>query len=119
MAKKASVSTPIVITPTTPLTRMGFTDQELKVLSPRVRKLTRPDLLSLIEKPTTAPATLNLTFQDLQGLNAVAVAALKKPGTTTGGGGSGDGGIRCCCCIACCCCCCAVSVAQPKPADLA
>lgn len=95
---------------TTPLTKLGFTATEMKGLSTRVKALTRADLLSLVEKPQSAPATLKLTFEDLQGLQAVAAAAAKK--TTTGGGGSGDGGIRCCCCIACCCCCCAVSVTQ-------
>jgi hypothetical protein len=99
---------------TTPLTQLGFTATELKRLSPRVRKLTRSDLIALVEKPDATPAKLNLTFQDLQGLHALAASAAKKSGTTTGGGGSGDGGIRCCCCIACCCCCCAVSVTQSE-----
>lgn len=114
MTKKTTSATP-PFSNTTPISKMGFTDLELKVLSPRARKLTRSELVSLVEKPGTAPAALALTFKDLQGLHSVAVNALKKP--TTGGGGSGDGGIRCCCCIACCCCCCAVSVPQPKPVD--
>jgi hypothetical protein len=99
----------------TRLTKLGFTAAQLKGLSPRAKSLTRSDLVSLVDKPQTAPAKLRLTFQDLQGLHALAAAAAKK--TTTGGGGSGDGGIRCCCCIACCCCCCAVSV--PKSGSLA
>jgi hypothetical protein len=95
---------------TAKLTQLGFTANQLKGLSPRVKNLTRRDLIALVEKPQTAPAALKLTFQDLQGLHALAAASAKK--TSTGGGGSGDGGIRCCCCIACCCCCCAVSVAK-------
>jgi hypothetical protein len=96
----------------TPLSKLGFSASDVRGLSPRVKALTRSDLLKLVEKPQTAPAALKLTFQDLQGLHALAAKAAK--GTTTGGGGSGDGGIRCCCCIACCCCCCAVSVTQPS-----
>jgi hypothetical protein len=96
---------------TTRLTKLGFTATELKGLSTRVKSLTRNDLVALVDDPQEAPAKLKLTFQDLQGLHALAAKAAKK--TTTGGGGSGDGGIRCCCCIACCCCCCAVSVTSP------
>lgn len=94
----------------TRITKLGFTATELKGLSPRAKRLSRSDLIQLATKPDTAPAKLNLTFRDLQGLHAIAAKAAK--GTTTGGGGGGDGGIRCCCCIACCCCCCAVSVTQ-------
>ncbi|MBI5030474.1 MAG: hypothetical protein HZB51_08100 [Chloroflexi bacterium] len=93
----------------TPLPKLGFTANDLRGLSPRVKSLTRKDLIALAANPTTAPAALKLSFKDLQGLHALAAKAAK---TTTGGGGSGDGGIRCCCCIACCCCCCAVSVDQ-------
>lgn len=93
---------------TTKLPKLGFTAAELKGLSPRVTSLTRRDLLALVQNPQTAPAALKLTFQDLQGLHAVAA----KAATKSTNGGSGDGGIRCCCCIACCCCCCAVSVTQ-------
>jgi hypothetical protein len=95
---------------TTKLSGLGFTASDLKGLSTRVKNLTRRDLIALVDKPDQTPAKLNLTFQDLQGLHALAAAAAK---TSTGGGGSGDGGIRCCCCIACCCCCCAVAVTQP------
>lgn len=96
---------------TTRLSKLGFKEADLRSLSPRVRNLTRRDLVALVMNPETAPAALNLSFRDLQGLHALAARAAK--GTTTSGGGEGDGGIRCCCCIACCCCCCAVAVAQP------
>jgi hypothetical protein len=94
----------------TQLSKLGFNATELKGLSPRVKRLTRRDLVALVDNPQEAPAKLKLTFQDLQGLHAVAAKAARQ--TTTGGGGSGDGGIRCCCCIACCCCCCAVAVTK-------
>ncbi len=91
-----------------PIKELGFTDDEIAQLSPNVSKLTKGDLISLMTYPDTAPAALELTLNDLRGLNGVVTARIVK----TGGGGSGDGGIRCCCCIACCCCCCAVSVEQ-------
>lgn len=110
VVKKASTTEVVKRLPnSTTLTKLGFTATDLKGLSPRAKRLTRADLLQLATNPSTAPAKLNLSFRDLQGLHAVAAEAVK-----TGGGGGGDGGIRCCCCVACCCCCCAVSVTEPS-----
>ena len=99
-------------TMSTKVAKLGFSATDLKIVSPRVRELTRKDLVMLAQDPVNGPAKLNLSFRDLQGLHALAAKAATD--TTTGGGGDGDGGIRCCCCIACCCCCCAVSVSQTE-----
>lgn len=90
------------ISNSTRLAQLGISPQNLRGLSPRVKSLTRGDLVRLTEKPYIAPAALNLTFKDLQGLHTLAAKEMK---VGTGGGGQGNGP-RCCCCIACCCCCC-------------
>ncbi len=89
-----------VLPNSTPIGKLGFfTSAELRKLSPKVNKLTRGDLISLMDSPKGA--SLQLTVADLRGLQSVVtkvVAARTRPSP----------GCCCCCCAPGCCCCCAV-----------
>ena len=84
----------------TPIAKLGFfTREELRKLSPKVNKLTKGDLISLMDSPKGA--SLQLTVADLRGLQSVVtklVGGRTRPGP----------GCCCCCCAPGCCCCCAV-----------
>jgi len=88
---------------TTPLAKLGLAPEELKLLSPGAKKLTKADLVAMMSGEFPAAAQ-GLTVRDLHGITQV-YALRAKAGTSTSGGGG-----CCCCCIACCCCCTAVSV---------
>ncbi|SRR6266496_1290809 len=104
------VKGPVPLALTTPLSQFGLAAAELKQITPAAQKLTKADLISMMEGRPSA-AALQLSVKDLNSITQVYVARTKS-GAVKGGGGtttSGGGGC-CCCCIACCCCCCAVAV---------
>jgi hypothetical protein len=91
----------------TPISQLGLTPAEARRLTPAARKLTKADLLAMMEgkEPRAAAA---LTVRDLASISQVYAASLRAaaPDLPTG----------CCCSCgrACCCCCCAIDIFATK-----
>ena len=84
----------------TPISKLGLTPDQARGLTPGAKKLTRADLLAMMEgKPSRAAQAL--TIRDLTSISQVYALAMRVPNPEPG----------CCCCScaggACCCCCCA------------
>ena len=82
----------------TPITQLGLTAAQAKLLTPAARKLTRGDLLAMMQGKAPKAAK-GLTVKDLSSITQVYAASLAavRP----------QPGCCCCCCDPCCCCCCA------------
>lgn len=88
----------------TPITKLGLTAAQTRRLTPAARKLTRGDLLAMMEGKTPKAAQA-LTVRDLTSISQVYATALRASLPP----------LSCCCCCAgggCCCCCCDVLVAK-------
>jgi hypothetical protein len=87
----------------TPIAELGLTRAEAGRLTPGARKLTRGDLIAMMEGKIPAAAQA-LTLRDLNSISQVYTA-----GARAGFVGRPNPG--CCCCCSgrsgCCCCCCA------------
>lgn len=94
---------------TTPITKMGLSQAELEALSPRVKSLTKADLVAMWEGKRSE-ATAALTVSDINSIRT-AFGKQIKTGLPADIGGLAAGDINCCCC--CCPCCCAESVTEP------
>jgi len=86
----------------TPLSQLGLSESELRVVTPAAQKLTKADLIAMAEGKIPATAE-SLTIRDLNSISQVYVDRAK--------GVAGAAGNACCCCtIACCCSCCAAAM---------
>ena len=96
--RRAASVAPAQLPATTPITKLGLTAAQAKLLTPAARKLTRGDLLAMMQgrAPKTAQA---LTVKDLSSITQVYAASLRAVRPLPG--------CCCCCCDPCCCCCCA------------
>ena len=94
---------------------MGFDEQLLRQVSPKVRELTIQDLEDFARKIAGAevanPRVTSLTVEDMQGIEALfrdqreqalATAAMRLGDTSSLAATSVD--VSCCCCTPCCCC---------------
>lgn len=97
---------------TTPLAKLGLSAAEAKALTPAAQKLTKANLIAMMEG-STPTAVESLTVRDLNSITKVYAQKVKTGDTTTSGGGG-----CCCCCIACCCCCCAAATVDPSQVAL-
>ena len=85
----------------TPISKLGLTPAQARGLTPAAKKLTKADLLAMMEGKVPRAAQA-LTFRDLTSINQVYATALRARADPLPG-------CCCCCCAggACCCCCCA------------
>jgi hypothetical protein len=83
----------------TPISELGLRPAEARRLTPGALKLTRGDLIAMMEGKVPRAAQA-LTLRDLTSIKQVFATHLR-------GGLRPDPGCCCCCCgDACCCCCC-------------
>jgi hypothetical protein len=86
--------------PRTPISQLGLTPAEARRLTPAARKLTRADLIAMMEGKVPRAAEA-LTVRDLTSISRVYAASMKAAV------GRPIPGCCCCSCGPCCCCCCA------------
>jgi len=99
----APVTPQKVLPANTPITKLGLTAAEARGLTPAAQKLTRGDLIALMQGQ--APKSVHaLTVRDLTSISAVYSKALTAAARPPGPG-------CCCCCSTPCCCCCSVAAA--------
>jgi hypothetical protein len=92
----------------TPISELGLTPAEARRLTPAARKLTRGDLIAMMEGKVPRAAQA-LTLRDLTSISQVYSTAVK-----AGFGARPTPGCCCSCCAGggCCCCCCAFELAS-------
>jgi hypothetical protein len=89
----------------TPVSELGLTPAEARRLTPGARKLSRGDLVAMLEGKVP-PAAQALTLRDLGSIRQVFAATLR-------GRLAPDPGCCCCCGDACCCCCVETLAVEP------
>jgi hypothetical protein len=82
------------------ITDLGLSSEAAKKLSPAAQKLTKADLISILNQKPTANAGA-VTIDDLQIIKDAYLTPRTGPGTLD---------VNCCCCAPCCCCSAATSV---------
>jgi len=88
----------------TPISQLGLTPAEARRLTPAARKLTKADLIAMMEGKVPRAAEA-LTVRDLTSISQVYAASMKAAA------GRPTPGCCCSCGRACCCCCCAIDIA--------
>jgi hypothetical protein len=87
----------------TPISELGLTPTEARLLTPAAAKLTKGDLIAMLQGHHTGN-TIALNYQDLRSIHEVFARKSSLPFFPN---------VPCCCCSCPCCCCCAVAEVKP------